>query len=50
MRVTGRHGLPFYAQRYRQRVGLLVGAIIGIVLIAVLSRVYGILFYRLQRV
>lgn len=38
MRVTGRHGLPFYAQRYRQRVGLLIGAIFGIVLIAVLSK------------
>ena len=38
MRVTGRHGLPFYVQRYRQRVGLLIGAIIGIVLIAVLSK------------
>lgn len=38
MRVTGRHGLPFYAQRYKQRAGLLIGAVIGIVLIAVLSK------------
>lgn len=38
LRVTGRHGLPFYAQRYKQRAGLLIGAVIGIVLIAVLSK------------
>lgn len=38
MRITGRHGLPFYAQRYKQRAGLLIGAVIGIVLIAVLSK------------
>lgn len=37
MRVTGRHGLPFYISRYRQRAGLLIGGIIGIILIAVLS-------------
>lgn len=38
LHVTGRHGLPFYAQRYKQRAGLLIGAVIGIVLIAVLSK------------
>lgn len=38
LRVTGRHGLPFYAQRYKQRAGLLIGTVIGIVLIAVLSK------------
>lgn len=38
LRVTGRHGLPFYAQRYKHRAGLLIGAVIGIVLIAVLSK------------
>lgn len=38
MQVTARHGLPFYAQRYNGRVGLVIGGIIGIVLIAVLSK------------
>ncbi len=38
MRVTDRHGLPFYVYRYKDRVGLLIGAVLGIVLIAVLSK------------
>lgn len=38
MSVTGRHGLPFYAQKYKQRAGLLIGAAVGAVIIAVLSQ------------
>lgn len=38
MRVTGRHGLPFYAERYKSRAGLVIGAVMGIILISVLSK------------
>lgn len=38
MRVTGRHGLPFYAERYKSRIGLVIGAVMGIILISVLSK------------
>lgn len=36
-KITAKHGLPFLAARYKNRIGLLIGAVIGVILLVIFS-------------